>query len=598
MKQLRGRILLFFLAVFGLFSIIFFYISSNVFVQQGLEQQGEDLKAQLVTLQSQLNDTIDSEQDLDELMTGLEKAAEAVSERITLIDLSGNVIYDSHANQDTVENHLDRPEIQSILNGDGISTYDRVSTSTEDLRYYTAAPLLSTDGDTVGILRLSKRVEEMTGVTDELIRFLLVFIGISLLLTVLFTYYWTRRIGDPIEEIKQITNKLSHQKYSTRYRSTSYHEIDDLGETINDLAGNLESQMQEIKQNDKRMRELINHLVIGVMVLNENREITMVNPIMNEILGENLYGKIGHSYLEVFKSYGLNQLIEAAFEKNELQNREISLFLQDERIVDTNIVPIPGRVQGTTNFIVLLYDITEIRRLEKVRTDFVANASHELRTPITALKGFSETLLDGALEDREVLVEFLEIMLKESSRLDLMVQDILQLSKLEQKQVRMNVEPIEAKSVVKEVFQILQQKAELKEMELSIIDHEKVSLEVDHDQLKQIILNLVGNAVSYTPEKGKVEVEMTYLDQEAVIKIRDNGIGIPQQEQSRIFERFYRVDKARSRNAGGTGLGLSIVKYLVENLNGHIELVSEVGKGTTFEVYLPIIFKNPSSQRR
>lgn len=598
MKQLRGKILLFFLAVFGLFSIIFFYISSNVFVQQGLEQQGEDLKAQLVTLQSQLNDTIDSEQDLDELMTGLEKAAEAVSERITLIDLSGNVIYDSHANQDTVENHLDRPEIQSILNGDGISTYDRVSTSTEDLRYYTAAPLLSTDGDTVGILRLSKRVEEMTGVTDELIRFLLVFIGISLLLTVLFTYYWTRRIGDPIEEIKQITNKLSHQKYSTRYRSTSYHEIDDLGETINDLAGNLESQMQEIKQNDKRMRELINHLVIGVMVLNENREITMVNPIMNEILGENLYGKIGHSYLEVFKSYGLNQLIEAAFEKNELQNREISLFLQDERIVDTNIVPIPGRVQGTTNFIVLLYDITEIRRLEKVRTDFVANASHELRTPITALKGFSETLLDGALEDREVLVEFLEIMLKESSRLDLMVQDILQLSKLEQKQVRMNVEPIEAKSVVKEVFQILQQKAELKEMELSIIDHEKVSLEVDHDQLKQIILNLVGNAVSYTPEKGKVEVEMTYLDQEAVIKIRDNGIGIPQQEQSRIFERFYRVDKARSRNAGGTGLGLSIVKYLVENLNGHIELVSEVGKGTTFEVYLPIIFKNPSSQRR
>lgn len=598
MKQLRGKILLFFLAVFGLFSIIFFYISSNVFVQQGLEQQGEDLKAQLVTLQSQLNDTIDSEQDLDELMTGLEKAAEAVSERITLIDLSGNVIYDSHANQDTVENHLDRPEIQSILNGDGISTYDRVSTSTEDLRYYTAAPLLSTDGDTVGILRLSKRVEEMTGVTDELIRFLLVFIGISLLLTVLFTYYWTRRIGDPIEEIKQITNKLSHQKYSTRYRSTSYHEIDDLGETINDLAGNLESQMQEIKQNDKRMRELINHLVIGVMVLNENREITMVNPIMNEILGENLYGKIGHSYLEVFKSYGLNQLIEAAFEKNELQNREISLFLQDERIVDTNIVPIPGRVQGTTNFIVLLYDITEIRRLEKVRTDFVANASHELRTPITALKGFSETLLDGALEDREVLVEFLEIMLKESSRLDLMVQDILQLSKLEQKQVRMNVEPIEAKSVVKEVFQILQQKAELKEMELSIIDHEKVSLEVDHDQLKQIILNLVGNAVSYTPEKGKVEVEMTYLNQEAVIKIRDNGIGIPQQEQSRIFERFYRVDKARSRNAGGTGLGLSIVKYLVENLNGHIELVSEVGKGTTFEVYLPIIFKNPSSQRR
>ena len=366
----------------------------------------------------------------------------------------------------------------------------------------------------------------------------------------------------------------------------------DLARRSMNYASSLESQMQEIKQNDKRLRELINHLVIGVMLLDENRQITMVNPIMNEILEENLYGKIGHSYLEVFKSFGLNQLIEAAYEKQELQNREIALLIQDEKIVDVNIVPIPGRMKNTTNYIVLLYDITEIRRLEKVRTDFVANASHELRTPITALKGFSETLLDGALEDREVLIEFLEIMLKESSRLDLMVQDILQLSKLEQKQVRLNVEAIEAKVIVKEVFQILQQKAELKNIELSIEYDEPVYLEVDHDQLKQIILNLVGNAVSYTPENGIVKVELGYDNQEAVIKVVDNGIGIPQEEQSRVFERFYRVDKARSRNAGGTGLGLSIVKYLVENLNGFIELNSELGKGTSFEIHLPIKFEN------
>ncbi|MFL2097515.1 two-component system histidine kinase PnpS [Marinilactibacillus psychrotolerans] len=592
MKQLRRRILLFFLILFGAFSIIFYYISSNTFIQQAMDQQGEDLQAQLLTLQSQVDGRVETQEDLPELNESLEETSALISERITLINLSGKVIFDSHVDQTSIENHFDRPEFQEVLEGEEIGTYDRVSSSTDDFRYYAAVPLQNTSGEQIGILRLSKKVEEMIGITDEIVRYLLVFITISLILTMLFTFYWTKRIGDPIEEIKFVANKLSQQKYKVRYKSTSYQEIDGLGQTVNELAGSLESQMQEIKQNDKRLRELINHLVIGGMLLDENRQITMVNPIMNEILEENLYGKIGHSYLEVFKSFGLNQLIEAAYEKQELQNREIALLIQDEKIVDVNIVPIPGRMKNTTNYIVLLYDITEIRRLEKVRTDFVANASHELRTPITALKGFSETLLDGALEDREVLIEFLEIMLKESSRLDLMVQDILQLSKLEQKQVRLNVEAIEAKVIVKEVFQILQQKAELKNIELSIEYDEPVYLEVDHDQLKQIILNLVGNAVSYTPENGIVKVELGYDNQEAVIKVVDNGIGIPQEEQSRVFERFYRVDKARSRNAGGTGLGLSIVKYLVENLNGFIELNSELGKGTSFEIHLPIKFEN------
>ncbi|GEL67702.1 two-component system histidine kinase PnpS [Marinilactibacillus psychrotolerans] len=592
MKQLRRRILLFFLILFGAFSIIFYYISSNTFIQQAMDQQGEDLQAQLLTLQSQVDGRVETQEDLPELNESLEETSALISERITLINLSGKVIFDSHVDQSSIENHFDRPEFQEVLEGEEIGTYDRVSSSTDDFRYYAAVPLQNTSGEQIGILRLSKKVEEMIGITDEIVRYLLVFITISLILTMLFTFYWTKRIGDPIEEIKFVANKLSQQKYKVRYKSTSYQEIDGLGQTVNELAGSLESQMQEIKQNDKRLRELINHLVIGVMLIDENRQITMVNPIMNEILEENLYGKIGHSYLEVFKSFGLNQLIEAAYEKQELQNREIALLIQAEKIVDVNIVPIPGRMKNTTNYIVLLYDITEIRRLEKVRTDFVANASHELRTPITALKGFSETLLDGALEDREVLIEFLEIMLKESSRLDLMVQDILQLSKLEQKQVRLNVEAIEAKVIVKEVFQILQQKAELKNIELSIEYDEPVYLEVDHDQLKQIILNLVGNAVSYTPENGIVKVELGYDNQEAVIKVVDNGIGIPQEEQSRVFERFYRVDKARSRNAGGTGLGLSIVKYLVENLNGFIELNSELGKGTSFEIHLPIKFEN------
>lgn len=588
MKQLRIRILGFFFLLFIVFSALFLYMASSIIEEQAIEQQGEDLQSQLLTLSSQVDEDVISENELSDVQVRLAQTAEQISERITLMDLNGEVIYDSHAAQDALENHADRPEFQQVIQGETVGTYNRTSESTGEVLYYAATSLEDGNEAPIGVLRLSKSVEEMAGVTDQLIQALLTFIGISVLVTVLFTHYWTKKIGDPIEEIKQVAGHLSHQEYDARYRSASYKEIDELGDTINELALNLDAQMHEIRQNDKRLRELLNHLVIGVMLLNEDREVTMVNPVMNEILGINLYGKLGHDYAEVVKSSGLIELIEKAYAKEETQNNEISFYFQDEKIVDANVVPIPGRLQGTTNFIVLLYDITEIRRLEKVRTDFVANASHELRTPVTALKGFSETLLDGAMNDQEVLVEFLEIMHKESSRLDAMVQDILQLSKLEQKQAQANQEEVKVKEVVEEVFQILHQKAELKEIALVLDERFSLRIEADHDQLKQILLNLVGNAVSYTPEQGKVEVVTKKQGDEAIIEVKDTGIGIPKEEQGRVFERFYRVDKARSRNAGGTGLGLSIVKWLVDSMNGRIELKSELGKGSNFIVYLPM----------
>lgn len=588
MKQLRIRILGFFFLLFIVFSGLFLYMASSIIEEQAIEQQGEDLQAQLLTLSSQVDEEVLSKEGLSELQGRLTGTAEQISERITLMDLNGEVIYDSHAAEGTMENHADRPEFQQVIQGEAVGTYNRTSESTGDVLYYAATSIVDENNTSIGVLRLSKSVDEMAGVTDQLIQAILTFIGISVLVAVLFTHYWTRKIGDPIEEIKQVAGHLSHQKYDARYRSASYKEIDELGETVNELAVNLDAQMQEIRQNDKRLRELLNHLVIGVMLLNENREVTMVNPVMNEILGINLYGKLGHDYAEVVKSSGLIELIEKAYAKEETQNNEISFYFQDEKIVDANVVPIPGRLQGTTNFIVLLYDITEIRRLEKVRTDFVANASHELRTPVTALKGFSETLLDGAMNDQEVLVEFLEIMHKESSRLDAMVQDILQLSKLEQKQAQMNQEEVNVKEVVEEVFQILHQKAELKEIPLILDERFSLKIEADHDQLKQILLNLVGNAVSYTPEKGTVEVITKKQGNEAIIEVKDTGIGIPEEEQGRVFERFYRVDKARSRNAGGTGLGLSIVKWLVDSMDGRIELKSKLGEGSCFMICLPI----------
>ncbi|GAB2321914.1 two-component system histidine kinase PnpS [Alkalibacterium sp. s-m-28] len=587
MKQLRARILGFFMLVLVLFTLLFLYLISSSLQRQAIEQQGEDLESQLLTLSSQL-DASQFEDDLNLVNLQLDQTAEVITERITFISPEGEVIYDTRAREEVLENHLDWPEIQQVLDGESIGTFNRTSESTGEVLYYAATDVVNTKGELIGFLRLSKNVEEMGGLTDQFIQTLALFTIISILVALLFTNYWTKRISDPIEKMKQITERLRIQDYSSRYREHSYKEIDELGLAINHLATNLDYQMQEINQNQTQLKELVNHLVIGVMLVDNQGNITMVNPVMNEIVGEDLYGKIGISYEEGLHSTALIDLITRAIQEQSLQNKEATLLYPEEKVVDVNVVPILNQSKETINHIVLLYDITEIRRLEKVRTDFVANVSHELRTPITAVKGFAETLLDGALEDEEVLVEFLKIIHKESTRLDLMVQDILQLSRLEQHKVQGVIQDVRIKDVSDEVRNILHQKVDLKQITLNVVENEAVVLEIDRDQLKQILINLIGNAVTYTPNKGWIGVTIDRTDHEAVITVSDNGLGIPKESQSRIFERFYRVDQARSRNAGGTGLGLAIVKWLIENNQGRITLDSEENKGSTFTIWLPL----------
>lgn len=588
MKQLRMKILGFFTLVLVLFTLLFLFLFSTILERQAIEQQGEDLQSQLLTLSSLLVRE-QFETDVSQVSEQLSQTAEVINERITFITPDGEVIYDTRAEEGTLENHLNRPEIQQIIQDESvIGTYDRTSESTGEVLYYAATAITDDSGEVMGFLRLSKNVEEMAGLTEQMIQVLAVFMLISILVALLFTNYWTKKISDPIEKMKQLTEKLSDQNYSSRYTGSSYGEIDDLGQSINLLAINLNQQMQEINENQTRLRELINHLIIGVMVVDNEGHITMVNPVMNEVLGEDLHSKIGEPFADALHSTTLVELIEKTIAEKTIQNQETELFYPKEKIVDANVVPVFNQLKETFNHIVLLYDITEIRRLEKVRTDFVANVSHELRTPITAVKGFAETLLDGALKDEEALVEFLEIIYKESTRLDLMVQDILQLSKLENHKVHAVVQTVRASEVIKEVLKIVHQKMDLKNQSFELVEELPVKLEVDRDQFKQVCLNLIGNAIAYTPDGGKITVTLKETGNEAVLVVSDTGVGIPKESQARIFERFYRVDKARSRNAGGTGLGLAIVKWLVENNNGHITLESEENKGSTFTVWLPL----------
>ena len=592
MNRIKRRLYGIYFFIVAMFVLLLYFMISNVIEGRIEEQQRERLSSDIVSLTEYIDaQNIDQDTNApvqEEIIEILDEIAPVVNERITFLDSTGQPLYDSSRSVQEIENLFNYSEVQQVLSGETIGVAHRDSDQSPQSVHFVAQTIYDESNQPIGILRLASEITDLADMTQLSIIIQLIGTVVLAILLFILSRNWISQITNPINKMKTFVKKLPSSEYELRYTGHSYEEIDALGDSINELAENLEQQQIDLKTSEERIYSLINHLIIGVMLLDENRRIRIVNPVMNELLGVNLYGKISHLYTDYVKSAELIELIEESYVINEAVNSEILIYFPEEKTLDANVVPVPGKEQGEQSYIVLLYDITEIRRLENIRTDFAANVSHELRTPITALKGFSETLLDGAMYDEEVLVEFLEIMLKESTRLDSMVQDILQLSKLEQRKVSVSNDWIRIREVTEEIFQILQQKIELKQMSYSIEEKTPVSIFTNREQLKQVLMNLIANAITYTPEKGTVIVDISQVADEAQIQIIDSGIGIPEKEQTRIFERFYRIDKARSRNSGGTGLGLSIVKWLVDSMNGQIELYSEVNVGTTFKVILPI----------
>jgi len=592
MNQIKRRLYGLYFLIVATFVFLMYFVLSTVVENQIIDQQQERLNDEIVSLTEYIEGVRqeDSTESFNstEIIQTIERVAPVMNERITLFNTEGQPLYDSVLDLDEIQNLFNFSEIQQILDGETVGVVNRENTEPGYSLYFVAQAIYNDANQPIGILRISSEITDLASTIQLSLIIQLIGTVILAIVLILLARTWINRLTRSIGEMQEVMGDLSQGEYDARYSGRFFEEIDTLGASVNELAENLEQQRLEIETSDERIYGLINHLIIGVMLLDEERRIRIVNPIMNELLGVNLYGKISHLYTDYVKSAELIELIEEAYLKNDLMNSEIYLYFPEEKTLDANVVPVPGKEPGEQNFIVLLYDITEIRRLENIRTDFAANVSHELRTPITALKGFSETLLDGAMNDEEVLKEFLSIMLKESTRLDMMVQDILQLSKLEQRNAPLAKVRIRIRDVAEEVFQILQQKIDLKKMTCRIEEKTPVCIYTNRDSLKQVLMNLIANAITYTPEKGTVIVTIDQKDGQAVIEVADNGIGIPKEDQARIFERFYRVDKARSRNSGGTGLGLSIVKWVVDSLEGDLELYSEVDVGTTFKVTLPI----------
>lgn len=512
--------------------------------------------------------------------------------RVTFILKDGTVFGDSESDPLHMDNHNNREEIVDAVNK-GFGNAIRYSSTLKEDMLYVAVPVVSA-GKYDGFIRLSLSLKSV----DEGVRkgWTLMAGGLAILFVVaaIVSYRVAAGLTSPIEKITKVAGKISRLEYDARVDMQRKDEIGQLAKAINGMADSLQNQMQTIRDNEDLLQSVLDNMTSGILLVASDGSIALINPAAEDMLDVRSGELQGRSFNELKKYYELTKLIKDGITEREIIHVERSVYRPEETILQLDGVPMLGEDQSFKGMLFLLQDVTAIRRLENMRSEFVANVSHELKTPVAAVKGFSETLLGGGVKDEETARSFLQIIYDESERLNRLISDILDLSKIESKASPMDYAPVHLASFCASIMDTMTTVAKKKRITLHSNIPEELFAEADEDKLRQILINLLSNAVNYTQDGGKVELNIQD-DQNAeglekvLIKVSDTGIGIPKKDQPRIFERFYRVDKARSRGSGGTGLGLSIVKHLVEQHHGEISVESEVGIGTTFTVELPML---------
>ncbi|TDQ39147.1 two-component system histidine kinase PnpS [Aureibacillus halotolerans] len=440
-------------------------------------------------------------------------------------------------------------------------------------------------------LFVGKLRDEVTAATSSIWWTILLLLGLALLIITFITVRITMHYSKPIESATRVATELARGNYKARtYEQFSGETGSALSQSINILARNLQKMVDSQEMQKDRLRTLIESMGSSLLLIDGKGSVNLLNKTYKETFYVDENELLYRNYYDVLEHQEVIHLIEEVFMTEKSVRKQMRLSLNIERKhFEVYGTPIIGEAKEWKGIVLVFHDITDLKKLENTRKDFVANVSHELKTPITSIRGFTETLLDGAGEEKELREHFLSIILKESERLQSLIHDLLDLSRIEQEGFVLNVSEVSLADVVQDTIDALSDKAGKKNIELFANSDEKNELSVKGDSLRirQILYNLMNNAIAYTPEGGNVHIAIQSKESGVELVVSDSGIGIETSEIPRIFERFYRVDKDRSRHSGGTGLGLAIVKHLVEAHSGQIRVDSSIGNGTTFTVRLP-----------
>lgn len=423
---------------------------------------------------------------------------------------------------------------------------------------------------------------------DQVWLYLFGLFGLILLGGLLLSIYLAGGVRRPLVEIAAVARRIAAGDWDAEVRHPGSDEIGEVAVALNEISRTTREKVRQLAESKGRLEAVLANMESGVVLFDRSGRINLVNPAAERILGIGKARVAGRTYVETLRNYPLSQIIDEVLRSGKPQGGEISLIFPSERILAAHAAPVFGERQEPQGVVLVLHDISEIRRLERVRAEFVANVSHELKTPVTAVKGFAETLLEGALYNSRACEEFVSIIAEEAERLNRLINDLLSLSRIESRELMLRLESLELGPEIKQIVDKLKPRFQKKELGLSVaVPGHPVIVRADRDRMEQVLLNLLENSLMYTPSGGHVEVGVQDESNMVVVSVKDTGIGIPPDDLPRIFERFYRVDRARSRKLGGTGLGLAIVKHLVEAHGGKVWVESELGKGSQFYFTLP-----------
>lgn len=521
---------------------------------------------------------------------------EKIGARVTIIDISGRVLGDSDEPSERMENHSDRPEIKDAEISDIGSSIRYSKTIRKDLLYLAIA--INTDSDK-RFLRLSMPLNDVESAMKTIrLRIILASFAVTFVV-IIFGLIQTRRITKSIGEIADFSKDVAAGNFKKRLFLKEKDELGELGKNISDMAHELSQRLRESDEEKRKIEAILRNMSDGLILTDTKGTILLSNTAIKNIFGvqSDIEGK---TLMESLRNAELMEIAENVVESKERVLREIAISRPKELYLMATATPFYSShpEKELSGVVLTFHDITRLRKLEEIRKDFVANVSHEIKTPITAIRGFAETLLEGALDDRENAQKFLETIRNHSERLNTLVNDLLTLSRIELGDITITESFINIDEVVDTVFETLKEKAQSKALYLKKqITPERKEIYADRDRLIQILLNLVDNGIKFTEAGGitvTVESKKSKVESEEKdfieISVEDTGTGIPKKHLSRIGERFYRVDRARSRELGGTGLGLAIVKHLVKAHGWEMEIESTEGQGTTVHLLCPIVY--------